>query len=269
MVRLHCAPVNVTLLAIYSPVNPNGQQMAINASDRFYADLQRAVNKTPPSDLLLIMGDFNARVGKQQHQTSGNVVGPHAVDHINENGKRLVDFCAANKLIISNTFFQHKGVHQMTWMHPGNKKWHMLDYTLVNRKFRSSVEDVRRPRNSCVRKRWEDKILDDLDQCQIRNWRKVTLDRDKWRETINKNAQVKPPSTSITETVQHFKQRAQDRRTLARNGSPRKVTEILTRTVNNNYNCPRCKKSYRPQGITNHVRSCAMEWCKQNGIQPR
>ncbi|CAF3878194.1 unnamed protein product [Rotaria sp. Silwood2] len=143
MVRLHCAPVNVTLLAIYSPVNPNGQQMAINASDRFYADLQRAVNKTPPSDLLLIMGDFNARVGKQQHQTSDNVVGPHAVDHINENGKRLVDFCAANKLIISNTFFQHKGVHQMTWMHPGNKKWHMLDYTLVNRKFRSSVEDVR------------------------------------------------------------------------------------------------------------------------------
>ncbi|CAF2532798.1 unnamed protein product [Rotaria sp. Silwood2] len=31
----------------------------------------------------------------------------------------------------------------MTWMPPSNKKWHMIDYTLVNRKFRSSVEDVR------------------------------------------------------------------------------------------------------------------------------
>jgi exonuclease III len=143
MVRLQCTPINVTLLAIYSPVNPNGQQMAITASDNFYTDLQRTINKAPSNDLLLIMGDFNARVGKQQHHTSGNVVGPHAIDHINENGQRLVDFCAANNLIISNTFFQHKAVHQRTWMHPGNKKWHMLDYTLVNRKFRSSVEDVR------------------------------------------------------------------------------------------------------------------------------
>ena len=48
-----------------------------------------------------------------------------------------------NNLIISNTFFQHKRAHQATWMHPTNKKWHIFDYTLVNRKFRSSVEDVR------------------------------------------------------------------------------------------------------------------------------
>ncbi len=143
MVRLRSSPVNVTLIAAYSPVNPNGQQMAINASDSFYADLQRTINTAPSNDLLLIIGDFNARVGKQQHQTSRKVVGPHAVDQINENGQRLIDFCAANNLIISNTFFQHKTAHQMTWMHPGNKKWHMLDYTLVNRKFRSSVEDVR------------------------------------------------------------------------------------------------------------------------------
>ncbi len=143
MVRLQCTPVNVSLLAIYSPINPNGQPLLITASDTFYADLQRTIDSIPSNDLILIMGDFNARVGKQQHYTSSKVVGPHAVDHINENGQRLVDFCAANNLIISNTFFQHKRVHQTTWMHPGNKKWHMLDYTLVNSKFRSSVEDVR------------------------------------------------------------------------------------------------------------------------------
>jgi hypothetical protein len=36
----------------------------------------------------------------------------------------------------------------MTWKHLGNKKWHMLNYTLVNKKFRSSVEDVRVYRNA-------------------------------------------------------------------------------------------------------------------------
>ena len=143
MARLQCTPINLTLIAIYAPINPNGQQMAINASDTFYADLQRTINSVPANDLLLIMGDFNARVGKQQHMISSKVVGPHTVDYINENGQRLIDFCAMNNLIISNTFFQHKREHQTTWMHPANKKWHMLDYTLINRKFRSSVEDVR------------------------------------------------------------------------------------------------------------------------------
>ncbi|CAF1347888.1 unnamed protein product [Adineta ricciae] len=133
MVRLQGTAVNVTIIAVYSPVNPNGNKTAATASDKFYTDLQQTLSTVPSKDLLLIMGDFNARIGKQQNYTSNNVVGPHTTDHINENGQRLVDFCAANDLIITNTFFQHKPIHQTTWMHPGHKKWHTLDYTLVNR----------------------------------------------------------------------------------------------------------------------------------------
>ncbi|CAF3704228.1 unnamed protein product [Rotaria sp. Silwood1] len=143
MVRLATSPVNVTIIAIYSPVNPNGQQHGAEAVEIFYEDLQRIADKVSPHDLLLLMGDFNARVGKQQHQTSGNIVGPHAVDRITENGERLIDFCTVNNLVISNTFFEHKSIHKMTWMHPRNKKWHMIDYIIVNKKFRSSIEDVR------------------------------------------------------------------------------------------------------------------------------
>ena len=33
-------------------------------------------------------------------------------------------------------------------MHPGNKTWHMLDYMIINQKFRSSVHDVRVHRNA-------------------------------------------------------------------------------------------------------------------------
>ena len=57
---------------------------------------------------------------------------------------RSIILALLNKqLIICNTFFQHKPVHQKSWMHPGSKTWHILDYTFVNKKFRSSVEDVR------------------------------------------------------------------------------------------------------------------------------
>ncbi|CAF3297940.1 unnamed protein product, partial [Rotaria sp. Silwood2] len=143
MVRLACKPINVTVIAIYAPTNPKTQQQASSTTDPFYADLQATINKVPKSDMFLIIGDFNARVGQEQHRTNSNVVGPHAVDTINDNGEHLVDFCSINNLIICNTFFQHKPVHQKSWMHPGSKTWHMLDYTLVNKQFRSSVEDVR------------------------------------------------------------------------------------------------------------------------------
>jgi hypothetical protein len=93
--------------------------------------------------MLIPMGDFNARLGPTDHILSPQTVGPFASDTRNENGERLFDFCLLNNLIISNTCFQHKLVHQKSWMHPGRKQWHTLDYTLVNKKFRSSVEDVR------------------------------------------------------------------------------------------------------------------------------
>ncbi|CAM4859591.1 unnamed protein product [Rotaria socialis] len=142
--RLQCHPVSITLVSIYSPINPPpGQTTASDNADAFYIDLQRTINKTPRKDILIVMGDFNARVSKQQHLSGSSVVGIHAVDDLNENGQRLIDFCSRNDLIIANTFFEHKAIHQMSWMHPGNKKWHMLDYTLVNRKFRSTIEDVR------------------------------------------------------------------------------------------------------------------------------
>ena len=135
-------------MSIYAPINPRtAQQATVEASDTFYIELQRTVDKIPSNDMILIMGDFNARVGKQKQRPTSSVIGPHAIDQLNENGRRLVEFCQNNDLIITNTFFQHKAVHQTSWMHPGNKKWHMLDYTLVNRKFRSSVEDIRAQRS--------------------------------------------------------------------------------------------------------------------------
>ena len=58
------------------------------------------MDKIQKGDMPFIIGDFSARVGIDQHLTSGSVVGPHAVDAINENEKHLVDTCSINNLII-------------------------------------------------------------------------------------------------------------------------------------------------------------------------
>ena len=55
---------------------------------------------------LLIIGDWNAKVGSQE--TSG-VIHKFGLGIGNEVGQRLIEFCQENALVIANTFFQqHK-----------------------------------------------------------------------------------------------------------------------------------------------------------------
>ena len=143
-VHIECRPIPITIIAVYAPINPsNGLKTDIEACDKFYKTLQAIIDKTQKNDMVVIMGDFNARVGVEQTNTTEGTLGKHAIDKQNQNGRRLVDFCLFNNFIITTTFFPHKAIHQGTWMHPKTKQWHMLDYVLVNRKFRTSIQDVR------------------------------------------------------------------------------------------------------------------------------
>ena len=54
--------------------------------------------------LLLIIGDWNAKVGSQE--TSG-VTGKFGLGVQNEAWQRLIEFWQENALVIANTFFQH------------------------------------------------------------------------------------------------------------------------------------------------------------------
>jgi exonuclease III len=64
-IRLRCSPIYITVIAVYSPINPTTKEMA-NESDKFYSYLQDTINKVLRNDMLIIMGDLNARVGQDQ-----------------------------------------------------------------------------------------------------------------------------------------------------------------------------------------------------------
>ncbi|CAF4531784.1 unnamed protein product, partial [Rotaria sp. Silwood2] len=146
--------------------------------DKFYNDLQDTLKDICAKDMIIIMGDLNARVGQdQQKQRQQHVirsgVGPFTVDIENENGSKLIDFCEMNNIIISNTFFKHKLMHQTSWMHPRTKKWHMIDYTLVNKKFRSSVEDVRMLRGAAAYVEWQNNRGSNLESKFHKNYKRL------------------------------------------------------------------------------------------------
>ena len=108
-------------------------------AEEFYVQLGEMFQEIPKNDVVMI-GDFNAHVGTD---SGSDVIGKFCLDKkTNENGERLIDFCAMNDLKIMNTYFRKKRIHQGTWQHPAMKSWHMLDLVVVNKKFCRSVEDV-------------------------------------------------------------------------------------------------------------------------------
>ena len=132
------------VLSIYALTNPpNSTSESVGSSDAFYDQLQSTFSSVPASDLLVIMGDFNAQVGSDCCFWN-SVMGPHSIGKCNENGERLLDFCASNYMIVSNTWFQHKLLHQATWFRNSDRcrSGHMIDYVLINKCFHTSVLDT-------------------------------------------------------------------------------------------------------------------------------
>ena len=114
-IHLKCHLSYMSVLSNCIPTNPpNSTSEYAGPSNAFYDQLQSTLSSVPASDLLVIMGDLNARVGSDC-SSQNSVMGPHGIGKCNENGERLLDFCASNHMIVSNTWFQHKLLHQATW----------------------------------------------------------------------------------------------------------------------------------------------------------
>ena len=63
----------------------------------------RPFRNNTPQNILFIIGDRNAKVGRQE--TSG-VTGKFGLGVQNEAGQRLIEFCQEKALIIANTVLQ-------------------------------------------------------------------------------------------------------------------------------------------------------------------
>ena len=141
----------LTIISAYAPTLAQSDDV----KDSFYSALSDAIDKVPASHKLLVMGDFNARVGKD-HTSWENVIGSHGVGNENSNGTRLLSLCAQNELCITNTFFQQADRYKTTWMHPGTKRWHMIDYVITRRR---DIKEVFHTRAMCGSTVWSDHRL--------------------------------------------------------------------------------------------------------------
>ena len=112
-----------TIIQIYAPTSASSEEEA----DSFYHQLQQVITTTPSKDILIIMGDFNAKVGADWESWNGTL-GKFGLDESNDRRERLLNFCALNNLCITNTFFKQKkdckGVDVgVPWWHHKEQNW--------------------------------------------------------------------------------------------------------------------------------------------------
>ena len=62
-VRLQGKPFNITVIQVYAP-SSNSEETEV---EWFYEDLQDLLELTPKKDVFFIIGDWNAKVGSQEH----------------------------------------------------------------------------------------------------------------------------------------------------------------------------------------------------------
>lgn len=120
---------HATLLIVYATT----LQADPADKDKFYSDLRSLLQDIPADDKIVILGDFNARVGRDSETWKGVLV-RHGVGSCNDNGRLLLELCAEQQLSITNTIFQQKDSLKTTWMHPRSKHWHLIDYILVRQR---------------------------------------------------------------------------------------------------------------------------------------
>lgn len=137
--------IKMTIIQVYAPTNDSEE----SEKDHFYDQLQQSVDKVEKHDLLIVMGDLNAKVGQKICEDERSL-GNEAVGRRNENGEIFVSFCEVNNLVIGGTKFKHKEIHKITWKSPDGRTKNQIDHIAINGRFARSMRDVRVKRGADV-----------------------------------------------------------------------------------------------------------------------
>ena len=111
--------------------------------DQFYTELQAEIDDTHKKDIILVMGDFNAKVGSMQDLSEKGIIGKYAYGNRNGNGEELVDFALGNNLKIMNTTFPTHPRRLYTWTEPDGKSKHQLDYISIQKEHSELIRGTR------------------------------------------------------------------------------------------------------------------------------
>ena len=112
-IRLRGKFFNFSLINCHAPTEVSPEE----DKEAFYEELGRVTESCPKNDVKIILGDFNAQVGKEVALMP--TIGTHSLHETsNDNGLRMVNFATLHGLVVGTTLFPRKNIHKATWISP-------------------------------------------------------------------------------------------------------------------------------------------------------
>ena len=135
-------PFNITVIQVYA-LTSNAEEAEVELCSEDLQDLLELITPPQKKDVLFIIGGWNAKVGNQEIP---RVTGKFCLGVQKEAGKRLIEFCQenalviANTLVIENTLFQQHKRRLNTWASPDGQYQNQIGYILCSQRWRRSIQ---------------------------------------------------------------------------------------------------------------------------------
>ncbi|GFO34937.1 craniofacial development protein 2-like [Plakobranchus ocellatus] len=105
--KLIAKPLNLGIIQVYAPTSES-EDVEV---EKLYEEIEKAKGYLKSQDIIIVMGDFNAKVGDERVE---DVVGPSGIGTVYELGSRLIEWCQVNDFTITNTWYQNHPRRQWT-----------------------------------------------------------------------------------------------------------------------------------------------------------
>ncbi|XP_055385015.1 uncharacterized protein LOC129614453 [Condylostylus longicornis] len=129
---------NISIISAYAPTENADEE----EKENFYENLSNLCETMSSYDTLILMGDFNAKIGREDHIQK--IAGRFSLHQSsNDNGMRLCQFAEEHQLRIKSTSFQRKDIYKGTWRIPGTNSTNQIDHVLISSRWSSSIINVR------------------------------------------------------------------------------------------------------------------------------
>ncbi|KAI8115525.1 Craniofacial development protein 2 [Lucilia cuprina] len=113
----------LSVIQCYAPT----EEADDGSKDEFYEKLTSSIQKLPNRDILVLTGDFNAKISSDNLGLT-RIMGKHGIGIRNDNGERFIELCQTFDLVIGGTLFPQKNIHKYTWTSPSDNTKNQIDH---------------------------------------------------------------------------------------------------------------------------------------------
>ena len=106
-IRLKTSPFNITIAQAYALTTDYDD----DDIEDFYDQLQEVIDQAPKKDILMVQGDWHAKIGEDASTNFKGTCDQYCNPEANERSLRLLEFASYNNLKVVNTFGPHKTGH--------------------------------------------------------------------------------------------------------------------------------------------------------------